>query len=140
MKTRNNVLPLTNMRNELLSIVLETEKFVTVFVDRRRELVLDSLPRRQIRSVLVPVLPHRPPRLENGARRGGAYLTRRREAVLENATDHQRVRLGIKRVELRRYMRLRRDIERRFVKILRSGCRVWSELTQPSGVSRRIVG
>lgn len=140
MKTGNNVLPLTNMRDELLSIVLEIEKFVTVFVDRGRELVLDSLPSGEIRGVLVPVLPHGAPRLEDGARRGGAYLTRRREAVLENAADHERVRLGIEGVELRRYVRLGRDVEGRFVEILGSGCRVRGELTQTSGVSRGIVG
>lgn len=77
------------MRNELLRIVLEAEEFVTVLVDVSGELVLDPLPSREVSRVLVAVLPDGAPRLEDGARSGGADLRRRGEAALEEAADHE---------------------------------------------------
>lgn len=101
------------MRNELLGIVLETEKLVTVGVDVGGELVLDALPGREVGRVLVPVLPDGAPRLEDGARRGGADLGRRGEAALQEAADHQGVGLRVEGVELGGDVGLRTDVERR---------------------------
>lgn len=61
---------------------------VTVLVDARGELVLDSLPRGEVCGFLVAVLPDGAPRLEDGAWGCGADLGGGGEAVLEEALDH----------------------------------------------------
>lgn len=112
METHDDFLPLVNMGNELLGVVLEAEEFVTVRVDVSGELVLDPLPSREVSGVLVAVLPDGAPGLEDGAGRGGADLRRRGEAALEEAADHEGVGLRVEGVELRRDVGLGADEER----------------------------
>ncbi|KAM0946046.1 hypothetical protein DsansV1_C09g0090671 [Dioscorea sansibarensis] len=64
------------------------------------EFVLDTLPGSEIRSILITVLPHRPPGLQNRARGSLTELIRSCEPALEDATDHKIVRLAIEGIEL----------------------------------------
>lgn len=64
------------------------------------KLVLYTLPRGEVRCILVPVLPDGAPRLEDSAWGGDADLSRSRESMLADAADHERVRLGVEGIEL----------------------------------------
>lgn len=107
------------MRDILLRVILETEVLVTgCGVHVSRKLVLDSLPRREVGRILVTVLPDGPPRLEHGSRRGGADLGWSCEPLLQNAPDHQSVRLRVESVELSGYMRLGANVRGRLIRHL----------------------
>lgn len=98
----------------MLGIVFEAKELVTGGrVDVGRELVLDALPRGEVGGVLVAVFPDGAPGLEHGARRGGTDLGWGGEPVLEEAADHQGVRLRVEGVELGGDVGLRADVELR---------------------------
>jgi hypothetical protein len=97
-RLRDYVPPLADVRDALPRVGLEVEGPP---VGRRAELVLDALPSGEVGRVLVPVLPHRPPRGEHGGGRRGADLVGGRGAAGEDASQHERVRLGGEGVELR---------------------------------------
>lgn len=110
MESHDNVLPLINMGNELLRIVLEAKEFVTVvWIHVCGELILDALPRGEVGGVFVAVLPDGTPRLEDGAWGCEADLRRCGEALLEEAADHEGVRFRVEGVELGGDVRLRAD-------------------------------
>ena len=113
-KVHNNVLPLINMGNELIRIILEAEKFITVGrIDMNIELVLNPLPRSEVRRVLIPVLPDRPPAGKHRNWRSGADLLGRSWAAFAEALQHQSMRLLVESVELGGNMRLGANVRRR---------------------------
>ena len=100
MIARDYVLPLANVRDELLlSVVFEAEEIIAAGDDG--ELVLDTFPRREVGGVLVTVFPDGAPRLEDGVWSCGADLGGGGEAVLEEAEGHEGVGGGVECVELR---------------------------------------
>jgi hypothetical protein len=121
----------------LLSIVLETQKFITVLVEVSAELVLDALPGRDVSRVLISVLPDGAPRLEYVTRRGVSDLGRAGEPGLHEAPDHQGMGLGVEGVELGRDVGLRADVERRGFHVgNRARVRVGNVVVFGRGVSR----
>lgn len=98
----------------MIRIILEAEKFVTVRrIDMNVELVLNPLPRSEVRRVLIPVLPDRPPAGEHRSWRSGANLLGRSWAAFAETLQHQSMRLLVESVELRGDMRLGANVRRR---------------------------
>jgi len=61
-KPHDYILPLVNVRDELLRIILEAEKFVTGgWVEARGELILDPFPGGEVSRFLVTILPNGAP-------------------------------------------------------------------------------
>lgn len=110
MRLRDYVPPLADMRDALRGVGLELE---IPPVGRSCELVLDALPRGEVGGILVPVLPHRPPRGEHGGRRGGADLLGGGGAAREEAPQHERMGGSGEGVELRGDVRRRVDVRQR---------------------------
>lgn len=107
------------MRNKLLGIILEVQELITgAGVDVGGELLLDALPRGEVGRVLVPVLPHRAPGLEDGAGRGGPNLGGGRQALLEDALDHEGVGIRVEGVELGRDVGVGANVREGMVGIL----------------------
>lgn len=103
MKAHDDVLPLVDVRNQLLGIVLKAQEEVVtvmVMVGGSGELVLDAFPGGEVGGVLVAILPDGAPAGEDGGRSGGADLVGSGEAALEDAADHQGMGLGVEGVEL----------------------------------------
>lgn len=97
----DDVLPLVNVRYELVWVVLEEEDWVAAAgVDVGIELVLDALPGGEVGCVLVAVLPDGAPGAEDGAGGGAADLVRGGEAALEDAAGHEGVGVAVEGVEL----------------------------------------
>ena len=96
----NDLLPLINVRNELVRVVLEAEEGVTVGIEVRLELVLDALPGSEVCGFLVAVLPDGAPGLEDGAGGGVDDLGGGGEAAVEEGADHEGVGFGVEGVEL----------------------------------------
>lgn len=92
-------------------IVLEANEFITgIGIHVRGELVLDPLPSGEVSGVLVAVLPHGPPRFEDGTRRSGSDLSGSGQAMLADAADHEGMGVGVESVELRGNVMLRANV------------------------------
>lgn len=105
-RLRDYVPPHADVGDALRGVGLEVK---VAAVGRRGELVLDALPRGEVGSVLVPVLPDGPPGGEHGERRGAADLVGGGGAARADAAQHEPVGGGAEGVELRRDVRGRVD-------------------------------
>jgi hypothetical protein len=105
-RLRDYVPPHADVGDALRGVGLEVK---VPAVGRSGELVLDALPRGEVGSVLVPILPDRPPGGEHGERRGAADLVGRCGAACSDAAYHEPVGGGAEGVELRRDVRDRVD-------------------------------
>lgn len=115
------VLPLVDVGDALLGIVLEAKDLVAVVVEAGGELVLDALPPCKVGGVLVAVLPHAPPGGQHRRRGGATDLVGRGVARLHEALHHQVVRLPVEGVELGRHMGFRIHHAHRRVRRSRRG-------------------
>lgn len=92
----DDVLPLFDMGDALRGIVLEEKHATHAGV----ELVLNTLPRGEIGSILIPVLPDGAPGSEDGTWGRRADLVGGGDAALEDAVDHERMGVTVEGVEL----------------------------------------
>lgn len=99
----DDVLPLVEVRDELVRVVFEAEEVgVGGNVVVRSELVLDAFPGGEVGGVLVAVLPDGAPGGEHGAGGGGADVGGGGEAAEEEGAEHEGVGGGGEGVELGR--------------------------------------
>lgn len=99
----DDVLPLVDVRDELVGVVFEAEEVgVGIRVVVGGKLVLDAFPGGEVGGVLVAVLPDGAPGGEHGAGGGGADVGGGGEAAEEEGAEHEGVGGGGEGVELGR--------------------------------------